>query len=223
MGRGCSGTARAPLAQSLGSETFESQRSQPGHPPSLFTRSPPTLAPRVPGRTCHPRPLPPRPRSRSGVASPESGISGASIAPEALRGPSGRVPSSRLPSPPWGLATSPSPSPRPLLPVVAPGSPPARRAKTLRGPDLGILLGRAVCTETPNTHSPGEANLGLHGKGRQKQRQEDALGSGRMDAPHLRPGRSCLPQGRPDGQGPPGSADRRPPPQSRAFSPPLLP
>ena len=104
--------------------------------------------------------------------------------------------------------------------MVAPGSPPACSAKTpLRALDLGILLGPAVYTETPNTHSLRRSQLRPAWRRPAGTKVGRRTGSGPVLHTFVQR-RSCLPQGRPARQGPPGSADRRRPPQSSAFSPP---
>lgn len=137
-------------------------------------------------------------------------------------GASGRVPSSRLPSPPLGAQRHPlcHPALGPCSPWWRPGPHPRVARRLPWGPlTSGILLGRAVCTETPNTHSLRRSQLRPTWQRPAETKAGRRTGSGRMLHTFVQ-GRSCLPQGRPDGQGPPGSADRRPPPQSSAFSPP---
>lgn len=82
----------------------------------------------------------------------------------------------------------------------------------------GILLGRAVCTETPNTHSLRRSQPGLLGKGRQKQGRKNARAVEGWMLHTFVQGRSCLPRS-PRRTGAAREC-RSPPPQSRAFSPP---
>lgn len=174
MGRGAAGTARAPLAQGLGSETSQSQRSQPSHPPSLLHPEPSNFGSPTPYTlTCPPRLLPPRPRPRSERPSPESGISGSLHAPGGAVGASGRVPSSRLPSPPLRAQRHPlcHPALGPCSPWWRPGPHPRVARRLPCGPLTSGSFWAPQSTrklQTP-THS-GEASLGLLGKGRQEQR-----------------------------------------------------
>ena len=164
----------------------------------FFTRSPPTLAPPC-TRTCHPRLLPPQPRSRSERASPESGISGSLHAPGGAVGASGRVPSSRLPSPPLGAQRHPlcHPALGPCSPWWRPGPHPRVARRLPCGPlTSGILLGRAVCTETPNTHSLRRSQLRPTWQRPAGTKAGRRTGSGRMLHTFVQR-RSCLPQGRP--------------------------
>lgn len=93
----------------------------------------------------------------------------------------GRVPSSRLPGRLlWGHRAIPfchaarrpaSLSPRPPLPVVAPGCPPCV-ARSLPWASLASGSSWAWPSKRKPAHS-GEGSLGLYGKGRQEKREED--------------------------------------------------
>lgn len=172
VGRGAAGTARAPLTQSVGSETSESQRSRPGHPPSLLHPEPTNFGPTCTW-TCPPRLLPPLPRSRSERPPPESGISGSLHAPGGAVGASGRVLSSRLPSPPLGAQRHPlcHPALGPWSPWWRPGPHPrvARRLSCRRLTSGSFWARQSTRKLHTPTHS-GEAGSGLLGKGRQERR-----------------------------------------------------
>lgn len=108
-GKGCSGTARAPLAQSLGSETFESQRSQPGHPPSLLHPEPSNSGTPVypDGRVTQDCSLPGPVLALSGHLQNPASV-GASTPREAPWGPRGGSLLPGCPVLPWGLSDIPS-------------------------------------------------------------------------------------------------------------------
>ena len=111
-------------------------------------------------------------------------------------GASGRVPSSRLPSPPLGAQRHPlcHPALGPCSPWWRLGPHPRVARRLPCGPlTSGILLGRAVCTETPNTHSLRRSQLRPTWQRPAETKAGRRTGSGRMDAPHLRPGTELSP------------------------------
>lgn len=149
----------------------------------------------------------------------ESGISGSLHARGGAAGRPGRVLFPGCQSSLRAQRHPLSPSPRPPAPVVAPGSPPARRP----GSPAGLRLGDPSwpgSLETPSTLLRSQLRPLLGKASRNKGRKTHRAVEG-MDAPHLRPGTELSPpKGAPQaGQGRPGGAILRPRP-SRAFSPP---
>lgn len=133
--------------------------SRATHLPS-FHPEPQLWHPRVTGRTCHPRLLPPRPRSRSERASPEVSASvGASTPPGERHGGLGSgslLPKAAQSSLGGSATSSVCPALRPLLPWW-------RRVPTRVGGETpcgpltsGILLGHLSSLHELSKHPPPE-------------------------------------------------------------------